>query len=211
MERGALIATDQGGKIALRNIRTAMQGAGLGRLGNGLGAQSDLSETGQVHRYAGGGFSASGVVFVRSGSPRTRGTIDAYTLGAEIQPVRGRWLWIPTDEIPRLAGRRKMTPDLYTKNGFEQKIGPLVRVRSVNGYPLLVVKNASVSLAGKKRSARALTKSGRARKGQVEKEFIVAFVGIPRTARAARVDVIALVQAVQRDLPTLYAQAMGRN
>jgi hypothetical protein len=211
MERAALKATDAGIRIVVRNVRTAMQSAGLGRLGNGLGTQSDLEERGAVHRYANGGFSASGVLFVRSGSKRSRGAIEAYTQGAEIVPRRGRWLWIATDEIPRLTGRERMTPELYVRNGFEAKIGPLVPVRSVNGNPLLVVKNASVSAAGKPRSAKSLTKRGLPRKGQMAKEFIVAFVGIPRTSRAARVDVIAILQSVQHQLPTLYAQAMGRN
>ena len=38
----------------------------------------------------------------------------AYTRGADIGPVKGRWLWIPTPEIQRLAGsgksRRRVTP-----------------------------------------------------------------------------------------------------
>lgn len=209
-ENAALIATDRARTIALNDIRDAMKNAGLGRLGNGLGSNSDLAEGRGVHRSSGGGFSASGVVFIRSRSPRTRGAIQAYTEGAEIRPVRGRWLWIATDDIPRVTGRERMTPALYRQNGFEQKIGPLVFVRSVNGNPLLVVKNAGVSEVGKSRSARSLTKRGQARKGQRIKEFLVAFIGIPRTARAARVDASAIMSRVQAQLPDLYAQAMGR-
>lgn len=212
MEAAALVATDQAATRALGSIRTAMQSAGLGRLGQALGATSDMKRKG-VHRR-GGGFSASGAVFIRAGSPRSRGAIEAYTRGTEIRPVRSRWLWFPTDDIQRVAGkgkdRERLTPGNWSRMGMDSKVGPLVPVKSVNGFPLLVVKNASVSLAGKKRSAKALTKSGRPGKGQVEKAFLVAFVAIPRTARAARVDVAAILRSVQQDLPQLFAEAMGR-
>lgn len=210
LETAALIATDRARSIALARVRSEMKGAALGNLGSALGSGSDLEEGRGVFRYGNGGFSASGVVFVRSGSERSRGAIEAYTQGAEIAPVRGRWLWIATDQIPKRAGRLRMTPALYVKNGFEQKIGPLQFIRSVNGYPLLVVKTASVALSGRARSAKSLNKKGLPRKGQVAKEFIVAFIGIPRTSRAARVDVLAIMREVQQQLPDLLSQALGR-
>ncbi len=208
MERAALIATERGGKRAISKIRRDMQSAGLGRLGNALGQTSDNQEGRGVHRTSGDGFSASATVFIRSGSPRSRGAIEAYTEGADIQPRRGRWLWIATDEIPRVTARERMTPELYRRNGFEQKIGRLVLVRSVNGNPLLIVRNVGVSEAGRRRSAKSLTKAGRPRKGQRPKEFVVAFIGIPRTTRAARVDVRALMSQVADELPALFEQAM---
>lgn len=207
IEFAALQASDRASQIGKRSIRSAMQSAGLGRLGNAIDANSDLSEGRGVHR-TGNGFSASGVVFIRSRSERTRGAIESYTAGAEIRPVRGRWLWIPTDQIPRVTARRSMTPELWRQNGFDTKIGPLVFVRSVNGNPLLVVKNASISAAGKTRSAKSLTKRGMPRKGQAAKEFIVAFIGIPRTARAARINVPVIMAQVQAQLPRLYAEAL---
>lgn len=210
IEAAALIATDRAAQIGKRRLREAMQGAALGRLGNAIDANSDMQDGGRVFRTAGGGFSASGRVFIRSRSERTRGAIEAYTRGAEIRPVRSRWLWIASDQIPRVTGRFRMTPELYRKNGFETKIGPLEFVESINGYPLLVAKTSSVSASGKTRSARALTKKGLPRKGQVAKKFIVAFIGIPRTSRAARVDVTAIMRQVQAELPDLFAQAMGR-
>lgn len=205
-EAAALRATDRARKAGTTRIRTQMQSAGLGRLGNGLGSTSDLERGSGVHRRGANGFSASGTIFIRSGSERTRGAIKAYTQGAEIRPVRSRWLWIATDEIPRVTGRYRMTPELYKKNGFEQKIGPLTYVRSINGNPLLVVRKVGVNAAGKPRSAKSLTKTGRARKGQRVKEFVVAFVGIPRTSRAARVDVPAILNQVAGELPALFEQ-----
>lgn len=210
MEAAALETVKVGARRAVTRIREEMQSASLGRLGNALGNSSDGEKGRGVKHYAGGGFSASGWVYIRSGSERARGALQAYTEGADIRPVRSRWLWIATDQIPRITQRKRMTPELYKQNGFDRKIGPLHFVRSINGYPLLVVKNATVSAAGKARSARAKLKSGKAPKGQRDKEFIVAFVGIPRTSRAARIDVPAIMRSVANELPDLFNKIFGR-
>ncbi|MBA4087065.1 MAG: hypothetical protein C0491_04590 [Novosphingobium sp.] len=214
LELAALEATDQAAKIAVRSIRDAMAGAGLGRLGNGLGAASDLSSGRGIHRREAGGWSASGIVFVRSRSERTRGALEAYTAGAEIAPKRGRWLWIATPDIQRLAGgkgrRQRVTPGNWDNLGLDRRIGPLVQLKSVNGYPLLAVQGAGVSLTGAKGSARSLRKNGQARRGQVRRELLIAFVAIPRTSRAARVDVNAILAGVQADLPRLFREACER-
>lgn len=195
-------ATDiEARKVALE-VRSQMAATKLGRMGNAIGSSSDLTKN-RYHRTP-RGFSVSGNVHIRSRSERSVGAIISYTEGAEITPRNGRWLWIATDEIPKFAGKERMTPALYRKMGFEQRIGPLVVVKSINGNPLLVAKNISVSEGGKSRSARALTKSGRPRKGQRAKEFVVAFIGIPRTSRAARVSVSAIMQQALDRLPNTF-------
>lgn len=209
MEHAMLIATDEGRKKALGNIREAGQAAGLGRLFNGLGSSSDLSEGKGVHR-TGNGMSASGVVFIRSGSERTRGAIESYTEGSTIAPVRARYLWITGPDLPRVTRRFRMTPARYNAEGWDKKIGPLVFVRLPGGRALLMVKNVGVSEAGKARSARSLKKNGSPRKGQVARDNIIAFIGIPRTSREARIDVAAIVQSVVNDLPALFYNALGR-
>lgn len=210
-ESAALKSTDRAAKTAKARIRTEMGSARLGTLGNAFAAKSDLDRGGIQVRYGGnGGFAASGIVYVRTKSERTLGAIQAYTEGADIRPVRSRWLWIATDNIPRVTGRYRMTPELWVKNGFDQKIGPLVVVRSVNGYPLLVVKNVGLSAAVSRRSAKSLTKRGMPRKGQIEKQFVVAFIGIPFTSRAARVDVQNIIDEVRAELPQMFIEALGR-
>lgn len=214
LELAALEATDRAATLAVRSIRTAMQGAGLGRLGNGLGAASDLSSGRGIHRKEAGGWSASGIVFVRSRSERTRGAIESYTAGSEIRPTRGRWLWIATPDIQRLAGgkgkRARVTPGNWQALGLDNRIGPLVPLRSVDGRPLLAVEKVGVALTGQTGSARSLTKSGRARRGQIRRELLIAFIAIPRTSRAARVDVLSIIGAAQADLPRLFAEALER-
>lgn len=209
-ERAAMIAVDTGRRKAIASIREAGQGAGLGRLFNGLGSSSDLSTGRGPKRYENDAFSASGVIFIRSGSERTRGAIEAYTSGANIAPVRSRYLWIASNDLPRVTKRFRMTPELYIKGGFEKRIGKLVFTRSADGTALLIVRNVGVSTAGLARSAKSLRRNGMPRKGQTAKETIVAFIGIPRTSRAARVDVAAIVRSVQAELPNLFYQALGR-
>ena len=144
LEQAMLIATDRGGKNLKNGIRQAMSGAGLGKLGNAFAGKSDLERGGIQVRYGGGGFSAGATVYVRSGSDRTRGAIKAYTEGATIRPRRGRFLWIATPEIQRIAGpkgaRERVSPANWTKLGLDKRIGPLVFLKSINGRPLLAVK-----------------------------------------------------------------------
>lgn len=210
MQRAMLAATHRGAQRLKSSVRTSMQAAGLGRLGNAIDATSDQEKGRGVHPLP-GGFSASGVLYVRTGSKRTRGALEAYIQGAEITPVRGRYLWVPTDQIRRLAkDKTRLTPATWSASGLDKTIGPLVLIRSVSGQPLLVVKNVGVSLAGLKRSAKSLTKKGAPRKGQVAKDFVVAFIAIPRTSRAARIDIEALHRAVMADLPATLASELRR-
>lgn len=210
MERAMLIGADQATRGALRETRERMASAGLGRMGQALEASSDLSRGRGVHRGADGYVSASGMVSIRSGSQRSRGAIEAYTQGAEIRPVRGKWLWIATDQIPRKAGRFRMTPELYQRNGFDRKIGPLVLAKGSNGFPILIVKNVGVSAAGLARSAKALRRNGMPRRGQAAKDFIIAFYAIPRTAREARIDAPEIFQRSARQAVDHFYDALGR-
>jgi hypothetical protein len=90
--------------------------------------------------------------------------------------------------VGRGRDRRRLEPRFWNQYGLDKKIGPLVRQTAKDGTELLVVFHAGVSLSGKAGSARSLTKRGRPRKGQVAKEMVVAFIGIPSTSRIARLD-----------------------
>ena len=83
-------------------------------------------------------------------------------------------------------------------------------VLTPSGRALLVVQGASLSASGKSRSAKSLRKNGGLRKGQVAADTIVAFVGIRRTSRSARVDVAAIMREAQASLPGLIDQQLGR-
>lgn len=166
-------------------IRERFASAGLGRLGNAIDGRGEP----KVVRFGAEGFTVSAQFFIRSRSERTLGAIKSYTEGATITPRRGRWLWIPTDQVRRLAGSnvkgegQRMTPALWRERGFDRRIGPLVLIQSVNGQP---------------------------RKGQVEKDMVVAFIGIPHTAPAARVDVTAILETIRADLPNVFASNLAK-
>lgn len=209
----ALAATKKAGRIALNSIRGDMRNSGLGRLPNALGMTSDADKQG-VHRTA-QGFRASGVVFVKGRSERTRGAIESYTVGANIMPKTSRWLWVRTPEIQRIAGagkaRKRVTPGNWKALGMDQKVGPLIQITGPNGRPLLAVQNVGVGgRPGRSGTARSLTKSGRARKHQRRRELVIAFVAIPRTSRAARVNVIQHMTAAQSQLESLFAAEIGK-
>ncbi len=204
-ERGALRFADQAAVAVKDAIRSDMAAAGLGRLGMALGSGSDLRKTNAVHRRENGAWSASGWVYIRSKSPRTIGALISYTEGATITPRRGRWLWFPTDDVARLVGvplpssdgnrnaRIRLEPRYWDRT-YGRKFGPLVRMKADNGNPILVVKNATVSLSGKAGSLRPRTKTGKVPKGQMAQEITVAFIGIPNTKRAARLDPRAIAR-----------------
>lgn len=203
------------GTIARRGksaIRERMASASLGRLGNAIDARGEP----EVKRYGAERFSVSAQFFIRSRSERTLGAIKSYTEGADITPRRGRWLWIPTDQIRRIAGSNKtgegqrMTPALWRERGFDRKIGPLVLIPSVNGYPILIVRNIGVDLSGRTRSAKSLTKKGLPRKGQIEKEMVVAFIGIPHTARMARVNITEILNTLRAEMPAIFASELAK-
>lgn len=198
LERAMLNASHKAIVKAKGEVRAAMASAGLGRLGMAVGQFSDRDKGQGVHRLSGGGFRASAGLSIKGNSERTIGAIRAYTEGANILPVKGQWLWIASSDLQRLVGkgrdRRRLTPALYRAHGLEQKIGPLVLVRRRGGNPILVVKEAGVAASGARHSAKGLTRRGQPRKGQVA-VGLIAFVGIPRTSRAQRVDVEAVLRA----------------
>jgi hypothetical protein len=195
IEQATLRGTDRVTRTAQSEIRAAMAGAGLGRLGNAIGAGSDLQEGRGVHRRGSERFSASGWIYVRGKSDRTAGAIEAYTEGADIAPRKGRWLWVATREIPGRSNRYKMTPALYNSSGLAQRIGPLEFINGRHpGEALLIVRNVSTDRFGRGR-ARRLPKRGSLGGSRERKDFIVAFVGIRRTIRMQRINPETIIRA----------------
>lgn len=224
LERGAQlqiiqairVGTDRAAKGAVRDIRRGLASRRAGRLGNAISSNSDLNPGKRAvrsgfHTGRDGSVSASGRVFLRGGGERTKGAVASYVENetTTITPRnRSGLLWIPTDEIQRLVGisngsgrksRVRLEPRLWKQAGLEAKIGPLVRIRSVDGTPLLVVLNASVAADGRPGRARSLRKNGLPRKGQRAKAFIVAFIGIRSTTRTAKIDLSAIAENAQRE------------
>lgn len=205
LERASLIATDKAPRAALAAIRPQLPG----RAGAVLTYGSDLKSGRGVKRIGPEGYRASGWVGLKSRNPRAVGMIESLTEGGEIRPKRSRYLWIATDEIPRRAGRYKMTPSLYRKGGFEQRIGPLIEIPGRHrGERLLIVKSVTVDRMGRPGRARRLPRRGSIGSSRQKKDFIVAFVGIVRTARSPVTDVRQVISLEQARLPDYRAAAL---
>ena len=206
-EAAALIATQRTARKGLAKLRDAMRSAGLGTLGQAMTSSSDAETTGRVFRRT-GGWSASGMIHLRKKvSERSIGAIEAYTQGARIRPTgeNGPWLWIATDQIPKRAGKFRMTPRRFKAAGLESRLGPLVMVKRPNGHPLLVVNNVTVRSAAGGR-ARRVPQNGRIAAGRTQVS-IVAFIGIPFTARTRRINLFALTRQMRAELPGEFVRA----
>lgn len=210
MENAALAATDRAARNALSTLRAQMASAGLGRLGNAIASTSDLRMSGRVHRRGGEAFSASGIIHLRTANERTVGAIISYTEGAEISP-RGEWLWIASSDLQkRVKGNFRMTPARYRAGGYEKRIGPLVQIPGRHpGEAVLIVRDITTRIAGRA-NPRPLPRSGRVRTGRVLQQQFVAFIGIRRTSRRARVNPNAIFDWARSSLPVLIRQALGK-
>lgn len=212
-ENAALRSTDRAATDLKGDLRQAFAGAGLGRLGMAFGTFSFLKSGRKVMRSGSNGFFAGARVIVRTRSERTQGALQIYSDGGDIAPVKGKWLWIPSKDMQRLVGkrgnRRRTTPELYMKSGLASSIGPLVFVPGRHsGEALLVVKNVTIRSAGKA-NPRRMPRSGRPRPGREARDFVVMFVGIKRTSRAARVDPYGLAARRRARLPHYFLEALG--
>lgn len=210
VEQATLRASDKAATIARDNIRTAMHGARLGRLGNTIGATSDLKKGGRVHRLGGGGFSVSGIVHVRTRNERALGALEAYTQGATITPRRGGWLWIATPNVPARVGRYRMTPERYRSSGLVTRIGPLIEIPGRNGGERLLVVNQVTTRTTGKSNARRFPRNGKVRAGRQEHETLVMFIGIRSTSRATRINPKAIADRVAAQLPGMIGDELKR-
>ncbi len=208
--RAAAKATDRAARGALLEIRQAMLAQRLGKLSNAIGATSDLKK-GRPGGRGGDRLDVAGFVTRRGGSARTKGALDAYVENpvTEIVPKRGRFVWFSTPEIPRKAGRRRMTPALYRESGLEQRIGPLQFVPGRNaGVAYLVAQDVTIR-GDKVGKALKVPKSGRVARGRA-RVGIVAFVGIRRTRRQRRIEPGAIAKRWQLQMSLLMREELAR-
>lgn len=196
----ALYASDVAAAEAQKKIRADMAGRKLSRLRGIVRQTSDKKKGRRPRTGLDQKWRAGSVVFRRTdGSPRAAGAWEAYTKGPVIIPKRGRWLAFPTANVPKRAGRRKMTPALYRSAGFEGKTGPLQFIKGPTpGVAYLIAKD--VTVGGGNRSGPA---SRSRRGGRVRREFVVMFILIRRTKRDVRFRPIERVKAESARIPQI--------
>lgn len=215
MGRALLRSSDQAARRGVRKLRAAMQSAGLGKLGNAIGAGSDQAKGRGPHRKS-TSLSASGWAHVRGRSERTHGTIEAYLEGAVIAPRNARYLWIPSKELQRTAGagsdRRRLTPGNWAALGLETRIGPL-EFRRIKGKPQLIVRDITTDRFGRggaQRGPRRLPKRGRLGGTRQFTRVFVAFRGITHTSRTRRLDPAPIFEAEVASLPAEIAAELEK-
>lgn len=206
----ALRTSDEWAVNSRNQIQGAMKAAKLGKLSGAVRYSSDYRRKRRLLATTQGfpqqPWRAGGIVYTTGGSDRTSGAFKAYSQGAVIVPKAGRrWLAFPTSNIPKRAGRKKMTPALYNKNGFAQSIGPLTFVPGISpNVAYLVVKNVSVSrLTGGR--ARRLGSRGGVGGGRKLSQFTVAFILIRTTTRARRFDPLVIMNRQFNQVPARLA------
>lgn len=203
-------ATDKASQLARDDLRQSMRSQRLHGLANTIGATSDQKK-GRASVRDIANLDLGGFVTVRGiTSPRTAGALRSYIDQdtTDIAPVRGRWLAIATPNIPKkVAGGRKMTPELYRSSGLEERIVPLQYVKGRPGVAYLVVPDATVSHSGKGR-ARPVPKSGRVSAKRARVGF-VAFILIRVTRRSRRANPRQIGERWQRRLPALLAEQLN--
>lgn len=138
--------------------------------GAGLGRRLAYTWQGEVYPKAGTSLEPSAYVF--SKAPRI---LSLFATGAVIRPVNGsRYLWIPTDRVPRRRGRGNQTR--MTPEEVERFYNTDIYVRNGRGGVKLAYVNASAN--------RSRRRTGAATRG-------------PRRSEAKPIHVFTLVRSVQ--------------
>lgn len=196
-KRAALIATDRASRVGQVDIRAKMKSVELGRLERAVGQTSALRK-GQKDR------DPYGVVFAKGGDKSRAGqALQAYTRGAQISPIKGRWLWYPTPAAMKRINRYKASPGRYIAAG--SPLGELkFRVVSPKAAIAFIEKGA-ISV----RTGRARRAPKRRSKLSIPQRRIILFRGIRKTYRAVRFDHRTIMGRQSRKVPLYMTEALN--
>lgn len=198
--KAADIATSRQSVLFAKSVKQKTRAAGLGRLDGAIGETSSL----KLRRSVGDPF---GVVYARGGEEGRAGqALYAYSNGVTIRTRNKQWLAFQTDAIPRRAGpqRRRMTPELYKKFGFEQSLGKLIFKPISARKALLVIRNVTLQ----PKTGRAKPAGKRKSRTRVFKKETPAFILIKSTVRNKRIDTKTIGQLIAAKGPLFLAEAL---
>lgn len=184
LRRASQQGVHEAGQKAYRRVQAEIRAAGLGNLSKNVGFSSSLRKgtNNPDHAYA--------VLFAKGEDQKTRGAqaLQAYSAGASIYPKHGQWLAFATDALKRTSGfgrnRERLTPQTYVKFGFDKRLGPLIFKRVNSSHAVLFVTGADIA----RKNGLAVAKGKRASKARISRKFVVMFLLIRFTTRAARFD-----------------------
>lgn len=170
-----------------------------------------LARTIKVRVYPQGQTSVEAAALVSTKAPKI---IDAYARGATIRPVNGaRYLWIPTDDVPRKRQGNALTPtevearfgrELIVINPGHRRVASTPsRVHggvAFAGFKGLAIRKAS----GKWRNATPNERTrGKRSFRQVSQEFVIMFTLVPNVRVAKRLDLDILQRQVDAAYPAI--------
>lgn len=170
-----------------KGIRKQVTNAGMSR---------KLANTVRGKVYNNDGHNPAGFVYTKAPD-----IIRAFDTGVSIKPDKGTWLAIPTDNIPKFLGKRKVTPELLLKNPFYRKHMRFVPVD--NRTALIVATGIRTSKA--KRSSKFIFKESKSKKNR--NKDTVLFVLKKQVRIDKRLDTQREAKKWADKLPELIAEA----
>lgn len=209
--RAGKVTADTISTIARDNIRSRMRASGMGgRFVYYVGSGSDLKKR-RSNIGPGGLPRMSAWVFTRSPSKpsadqiRGAGTFKAYTDGATMRSRRGTWLAYPTRNLPRYAGRNRVTVGNYAAKGLDQRFGPLVFKKISSRIAIWFVKTKESAVPGIRGGKR--TPFGKSKFSRISGNdgIKVMFIGIKVTGRKSRFRPVDIVRDEMSRFPKLFA------
>lgn len=181
----AVTASVQGAARSLKAlIRQQVEGAGLG---------GKVSNSVQLKNYPETGFSYEPASFVYAKADKI---VEAFDRGGIIRSKYGFWLAIPTDEVPRAKGGKKLTPYQW-----EQRTGrPLQFVKARHGRSaMLIAEDLRYNKRGK---IKAHNGRRRSKDGVLSGSFsAVIFNLVPQVTLPKRLNLDTAVNSVANQLP----------
>jgi hypothetical protein len=189
---GMMAAAGFAGREVVSRLRADVSGAGLGqRVANAWRANVYPSR---------GRASLEPAVYVFTKAP---GIVAAFANGATIRPVKGGvFLWIATENVPRIGrGAKRMTPS-EVENRFNQDFD-IVPASTRPGVFYAVLRLISA------RSGRGFRQASKARRAQGrDVQRVVMFVLVRQVRLRKRLDVDAIAAEAARTWPEIVARSL---
>lgn len=191
-------------KAVTAGVKAATDGAKLE-----LNQQTDrvlgrMLWNGRTYPERGTSLGAAGFLFPRRGAEKI---VEAFSDGVTITAKKGKYLAIPTENVPRAAGqgrggRKRMTPE-QVEDRFNQDL-QLVPSRTRPGTAYLVLRNV---VAGRKRGTLRQATARRRAQGRAARPVIM-FVLVRRVTLRKTLDPVSLVAKWAGLAPALIERAI---
>ncbi|WP_126541238.1 DUF6441 family protein [Oharaeibacter diazotrophicus] len=188
---GMMKAAALAGRTVVGRLRADVLSAGLGpRIANTWRANVHPSR---------GASSLRPTVYIYSKEPQI---VEAFETGPTIRARKGGvYLWVPTENVPRL-GRKRMTPE-DVENRFNTDFDIVPALTRPGVYYALMTLVRAKSGRGYRRASTGRTRAGR------QAERVVMFVLVRQVRLRKRTDVAGIVVTAQREWTDIVARSLA--